>query len=249
LWYSVSDEVLSVYEGNNAPPEPEPAGDGAPPPDAAPICQISQMHLRNPANAFAESRRPIPDLNKYIKTESTSAATASQKPRQVAAESRINELKVNFCRIDQALVFDEAFYSKALSVLEKYRLDNNYLSWLYDFCKKKKPGDLTAYYFSVFREESLIKRFIASETAPTPPRNSACPVCGESRPEFAVCPSCGFSGGRDPQKIAAAAFLFNMPPDVRSRYDNELASIPDTGPFEKRVFLLRALRKKYGVPE
>jgi rubredoxin len=268
LWYSVPDEVFSIYEGkavSDAPAPvpapgpaspaggqaaPEPAG-SADPESGVPICGNSQMHLGDPANAFVENHGPIPDKNKDIKQSTTTAAAAVKQdsPAVVAADSYINDLKAVFSGIDPLLLFDRGFYFKARSILEKYGLDNKYLGWLYDFCKKKNPDDLTAYYFKVFAEESLINRFIAAGTPPQEPRPQAavCPVCGASHVRFSECPVCGFSSGHE--KIDAARVIFNMPPDVRSAYESELAALIDVKAFDERLSLNKTIRRKYGIPE
>lgn len=260
LWYSVSDEVFSIYEGKAAEPAATPDGgfaadgDGksaahtAPPPDdggsAAPICENSQMRLGDSTNAFVESHGPIPDKNKNILNKDINRDSTAT-PAMVAADSFINDLKAAFSGIDPLLLFDRAFYPKARSVLEKYGLDHKYLAWLYDFCRKKKPDDLTAYYFRVFGEESLINRFLSVRAPPETP-HVVCPVCGSNHEKFAVCPVCGFSGGA---KVETARFIFNMPEDARAAYEKELAAVIDVSPFAERLSLARAIRLKYGIPE
>jgi hypothetical protein len=271
LWYSVPDEVFLIYEGQaeaeQAPgadmpdkaaasaPEDAPQGEAMAPVPEAPICENSQMHLSNSANAFAEFDRPIPNKNKVINESTTSTSTPSQDSSVVVAASYIDELKANFAKIDPALHFDKGFYFKAWSILEKYGLDNKYLAWLYEFCKKKQPADLTAYYFSVFGKESLINRFIAARAPPaqeTAVCPVVCPVCGANHAKFADCPVCGFSGERDAKKIVEARFIYNMPDDSRAAYEKELAAVAaviEVISFEERLSLIRAIRRKYGIPE
>ena len=248
LWYSVSDEVFSIYEGKTAPADaPAPGGGGTENPEGAvdaPICENSQMRLGDSTNAFVESHGPIPDKNKNILNKDINRDSTAT-PAMVAADSFINDLKAAFSGIDPLLLFDRAFYPKAHSVLEKYGLDHKYLAWLYDFCRKKKPDDLTAYYFRVFGEESLINRFLSVRAPPeTPP--AVCPVCGSNHEKFAVCPVCGFSGGA---KVETARFIFNMPEDARAAYEKELAAVIGVSPFAERLSLARAIRLKYGIPE
>jgi hypothetical protein len=272
LWYSVSDEVISIYEGraeaaqapggdmpddgdDDAPDSGGPAGGEATPRPESPICENPQMHLGDSTNAFVENHRPIPNknrvvLNKDINKESTtteSTTTPSQDSPVVVAASHIDELKASFAKIDPSLIFDKGFYFKARSILEKYGLDNKYLTWLYEFCKKKQPADLTAYYFRVFGEESLINRFIAARAPPVPPETAVCPICGANHVKFADCPVCGFSGERDAKKIVEARFIYNMPDDYRAAYEKELAAVIKAVSFEERLSLIRAIRRKYGI--
>lgn len=271
LWYSVSDEAMLVYDPPKAaetpPPEPEPQGgmpDTAPPapemPDgqAPPICENSQMHLRDLANAFAESRTPIPDINKYINADSSASPEPEKIPETPpAAEAEeaeeadafsIQKLKEALAKTSPLLVFDKSFYPAALDALKKYGLDESYIPWLYEFCETKKPKDITAYYFKVFCEESVISRFAAARAPRAPPPREPCPVCGSSRAADEACPSCGFSGGA--RDVPQAKFLYAMPPDVRAAFDAErAAALASGGTLERRILLLKKIRQKYGVPD
>jgi hypothetical protein len=259
LWYSVSDEVSAVYNGKSAPDDPPP-----PKPDAAPICGNSQMHLLNPANAFAESGGPIPDKNSSKNTDLKESTTTDEplknsrerhqdRKTAVAADPYIYDLKAAFSKIDPTLLFDEAFYLRARSILEKYGLDYKYLVWLYDFCRKKHPDDLTAYYFKVFCQESLINRFTASLGHKTsPPVLVPCPVCSGKHPQNSDCPSCGFSAADadNPKKIAAARFVFQMPDGLRASYQSDLAAVRNSDiSFEQRIASLQAVYEKYHIPK
>jgi hypothetical protein len=281
LWYSVADDVMLVYDPpkpaaapdgdgkgslppEDPPPEREPAGGDAAPEDGAaerppPICKNSQMHLSDSANAFAESRKPIPDIDPYIYADSSASAKPEKIPQKHAREEAeaedvfsVQKLKEAFAKISPLLVFDRTFYPKAADTLGKYGLDAEYSRWLFKFCEKKKPDDLTAYYFRVFCKENVIARFAASRAPPgkTPavPEKTPCPVCGTVRAEGECCPSCGFSG--NPRDIQAARFIYAMPPDRRAAYNAERASVlASERSFNSRVVLLKDIRKKYGVPD
>jgi hypothetical protein len=204
-------------------------------------------------NALDNITSIITKFNKFEESTSTPADIKKTADAAVVVEDPLyTDLEMAFSMIDPLLVFDRNFYHAALSTLQKYNLDNAYLKWLYEFCKKKEPRDLTGYFFTVFHEENLIRRFIASrqpavKTAAA--RTAVCPVCGANHSEYSQCPSCGFSGDpNDPKQVEPAKVIFNMPQDIRASYEKDrgLAFEPALS-LASRFAMLKAVNLKYGI--
>jgi hypothetical protein len=199
---------------------------------------------------------------KFINTKNLKAAavekSAAHDPdNQAAAENikKINALKAEFAEIDRRLVFDDSFYPRAAAFLSQNNFNASYILWLYKLCLRKNPKDITDFYFKLFFKEDIALRFAGEnqQKAPAPPQIIPCPVCKMHHDKNdPSCPVCHFSRDdlNDDTRIKEGIAIFALPPDTRQKYSAEKNKVlENTRGFDldKRLFLLRAVDKKYGI--
>jgi len=196
------------------------------------------------------------ELLHYINTNS---AAADQKPENSDSEAAAAQLKQFFKNLDAALIFDGAFYPKALAHLDENGLDTDYVGWLYRYCLSKKPTHIANYYFKVFFEPRFIELYRES-ARPPPVTVLSCPVCGtEHDAALDMCPLCGLKAQdrNDPKSLELAKKLYAMPPDKKAAYEKEV-DILFREPcfngflsrnFEEKMHRLNCLKEKYGLSD
>jgi hypothetical protein len=278
-WYSVSDEVMTLYlgefkkeertgkdgsgngRGTGGTPAKTPEADTGKKPDApsgeeagirpggpmdvgkvplpsAPEGQwmrpVSQMEVRDFPNGSAKYHTTIP----YIKPDNKPAAAAEipkgQMPRPVenfaaaAGFLDIETLKTALAGINRELVFADHFYPKACEYLNAQNFDDDYLSWLYDECRKRKPDNLRGLYFSLFAKEDMAALYRTVEherhKAKAPAPQKICPACETAHPaHLEQCPECGLEKGdrEDPEKIARQRRFHMLPGEIKEQYAKE----------------------------
>jgi hypothetical protein len=152
--------------------------------------------------------------------------------------------------LNPSFIFSEGFYQKAIDFMAFRSLDSGYVSWLYDFCVKKKPNSLENYFFKVFFDDRCAELYL-EETKPPPVKIFKCPVCStEYDSSLLVCPICNFdsSSRYNQNKILREKRLYEMPQNIKMAYekesDNIFKSYPD---FQDRIEKLKDLNLKYGL--
>jgi hypothetical protein len=273
LWYTVSDEVMALYDPKNIkkddqenpPPEPVPdeAGAGENPepksPDTGKEWENSPSHLSNSTNAngknpipmdriqqmdlpdsihrFAGFDPPIP-LGKAVKS-AAAPSPAKIRPQDTAAapvstgeKEEIRSLKAGFIRINPDLVFDDAFYHRALKVLIKIGPETDYPGWLYQECRNRNPKNLRALYYTLFCKPDMIALYQYRKAPGSAEERISCPACGKAHPPFLEsCPFCGMGTADygNPAAVEKQKRINAMPPDIRKRYNDELAQLYFSG--------------------
>jgi DNA-binding Lrp family transcriptional regulator len=204
--------------------------------------------------------------HKAIDKNSEEAAAADQSfpeiekphPETAAAGNsaqEIKKLKSHFLSLSRLLLFDEWFYPKILKHLSKNKLGFDFVSWMYKYCIKQEPDNITNYFFKVFLQPRFVELFKASGLPPAParrqPESVPCPVCGAvhfDSDEF--CPQCKFlsSSAADQKEIHYCKTLFLMPPEVKEQYYAECDQVlRDFKNFKEIETHRLSLDKKYGL--
>jgi predicted transcriptional regulator/rubrerythrin len=215
----------------------------------------SAYPMQNLHTPHAES---APHIDLY-NTKDTAAAD-QEKPRQTeqtdsetaATAEELTFLKQTFRRLDASLIFDHAFYGKAAAFMKARRLDSGYLSWLYEFCARKKPRSIAGFYFKVFFEPRFVELYRAS--LPPPEQTLLCPVCGTEHGARDTCPVCALEPAllKDKEHIERLKKLRALPAKRRTAYEAELDSLckhPPAKDSELKDYFRRvkALEQSYGL--
>jgi hypothetical protein len=159
----------------------------------------------------------------------------------------LRELKPSF-------VFSEGFYQKAVDFLAANGLDYNYVSWLYEFCVKRKPLSIENYFYKVFFDSRCAELYL-EESKPPPVEIYQCPVClTEYDSSLRSCPVCGLASScrHDKDKILRQKRLFEMPAEVKNAYDEEYSNTFESTKyldFSERSSRLKRIDQKYGLAE
>jgi hypothetical protein len=194
------------------------------------------MDVPKVPNGSARFHTTIPD-NKPINKPAVAAeeipegqmAQPVENSGKVAAGFlAIEKLKTAFIGIDRELVFDECFYPKAREYLDAQGFDDDYLSWLYAECRKRKPDNLRGLYFSLFAKEDVaaLYRDVEKERrkAKAPPPQKTCPACETVHPAYLErCPECGLEkeDREDAAKIERQKKFHRLPQETKDKYARE----------------------------
>jgi hypothetical protein len=225
LWYTVTDEVMALYENRGAGDKGPPAEDGSAEwgkprshlPNQADgngknpvrIRQIGRIESPDLADRSAQKGGPIPLVN--IGKE---AVAAEKKPENAAAEEAgaaaaaaglpkseeeaIGAFRSNLEKIRPGMVLSESFYPAAVKWLAREALDSGYPAWLLKECESRSPVNLRGLFFKLFFEKDMAESYKKRNIPPPgkPAPELACPVCGEThRRDLPECPGCGFRTG------------------------------------------------------
>jgi hypothetical protein len=178
-----------------------------------------------------------------------------------AGFSDIEKLKTILTGINRELVFDDHFYPKAVEYLETQSFDDDYLSWLYAECRKRKPDNLRGLYFSLFAKEDMtaLYRDVEKERrkAKAPIPQKTCPACETIHPAYLEqCPECGLEkeDREDPAKIARQRKFHRLPQEVKDEYAKEQWELfsqvlKSRTPYEETKAQWIMLDKKYHLLE
>ena len=201
---------------------------------------------------YEKPRRSLKAINIKAAAADQEVEKLEKPPPEEAEAENVRSLKLHFKNLSPLLIFDEAFYPKAVSYLALHGLDFKFISWMYEFCLKKEPKNLSGYFFRIFFE----KRFIELCRSRPPPVEKilfCCPVCSaEHDSGLESCPACGLDiyHRRDLKEIELKKLYYFMPPDSRKLYDEEYKSLLETSKgldFRERSRQLEDLNRKYGI--
>jgi hypothetical protein len=170
------------------------------------------------------------------------------------SDKSVNDLKLHFKNLSLSLIFDENFYPKAVSYLSLYKLDFKFVSWMYEFCLKKEPKNLSGYFFKIFFESRYVELY-RSQPPPVekPLFTFKCPVCStEHDSSLSECPVCGLnsSGRHNQEQINLKKRFYDLPPDLKDAYEQEFNSLHESTKhfdFRERRTQLENLDRKYGL--
>jgi hypothetical protein len=232
-------------------------------------CQKSQMEVRDFTNGSAKFHTTIP----YIKPDNKPAVAAKEIPKgqmpqpvensekAAAGFFGIETLKTALTGIHRELVFDDSFYPKARAYLDAQGFDEDYLSWLYEECRKREPDSLRGLYFTLFAKEDIAALYRAvekerrKEQAPVPEK--ICPACGTAHPAcLERCPECELEkvDEGDTAKVARQRKFHRLPREAKDEYAKEQwalfsEALKSRTPFEEVKTQWIMLDKKYHLLE
>jgi hypothetical protein len=204
-------------------------------PKGACIWEKSQIEAVDFPDRSGESPTTIPD-NKPINKPTVAAPqkqlvenseTNNQETRAAASFSP-EVLKSLFSALDSSLLFDTEFYPKAAAYLVHEGLNENYLSWLYQECRTKKPENLRGLYYTLFFQPDMQSLFRNTETAALA-REAAiryvdCPVCGTCHPANELsCPECKLNrdDAQDENKVRRHKKYHALSPEDKEAYNQD----------------------------
>jgi hypothetical protein len=241
-WYSVSDDVLSLYASGNIPektvkPEEKPIRPGGQmdvadlPHPSAPqgewMWDFSHIEAGDLPDRSGKFPTPIP----YIKPDDKQADAAAPKKEKeqeatAAGSDTINNLQDEIRALNRQLIFDPHFYPKAIDYLGEKQLSGPYLTWLYKECLNRKPGNLRGLYYALFFQADMLALFREWEQQQERLNSVSvvCPVCGSSnKSDDLQCPQCNFTlaDGNDEGKIRRHKRLCQLSPEDRAAFDRE----------------------------
>jgi hypothetical protein len=199
----------------------------------------------------------IDKAKKAAAADQSSPEIEKPPPIAAAAPSDVEKLKLHFGFLNPKLIFDGAFYPKALDYLASRGLGLDFVSWLFEFCLKKSPKNLSGYLFRIFFEPRYVELFREASKPPPLPQVVliSCPVCGAEHDSLdPACPQCGFSKNdlSDQKKILFQKRLRSMEPELKNAYEEEFFLIINTGisgNFKEKNLKLKKLFLKYGLSE
>jgi hypothetical protein len=173
------------------------------------------------------------------------AAAAFCSPEQEKA------FKTALETLDGSLVFDAAFYPRALAWLAAQGLPRDFLAWLYKQCVLKKPDSVRGMFRKLFFAPDLAELFKASRKPPPEPARVPCPACGVSHDAGdAECPSCGLERGASEKDVRIRRHLLSLPAEQRSGYEEKVRLIiKGGGGFLEQRQRLDELHREMRFPE
>ncbi|MDR1390722.1 MAG: helix-turn-helix domain-containing protein [Treponema sp.] len=196
----------------------------------------------------ANNKNSLNTINSAAADETAEKAEQTGPPE---AEAAVADLKQKFKDLDGTFVFDESFYRTILRCVNERRFDLGYLSWLYQWCRAKKPRDITSYYFKIFFEPRLLElyRGYLVSRPPPPDRTVICPVCGASHRADRPCPECGLEPSLrfDPPEIERKKRYYGLGREKREAYEADMESLLGNANFEERVRKVEEINRRYGL--
>jgi hypothetical protein len=253
LWYTVSDEVMSIWEGNTTDENASNSGNDDNSSHLADLpnafgkirkCnrQNCQMQLAETSNAIGKDAQAIPVLttnSNSIQTAASASVSEIEKEKPAAAEKRepaaaefldTKKLESDFLAVDPQLHFDKKFYPKAQAFMRDNGLDERYLKWLFEECKSKKHIEsLVDYYYTVFCKDRFSKLFLESQK----PKKAPAAPPEDAASGYHTCGVCGetYRGGACPKCHTLAD---ESPEEIRKR--KRLLTLPKEkqAEYEKR---------------
>jgi len=199
-----------------------------------------------------EAAAEIPQIDKKEEVDNAQDVLTASTDAPEPSEEEISNLKQFFKQINSQLIFDNTFYHKALNFMTTHDLDSGYISWMYEFCLKKRPLEISGYYYSVFFESRLVELYRES-ARPAPVFTISCPVCGLDHDDTdQACPQCALEKSHlhFPAEIARQKKLYSLPEDFRKAYEEELTALFKEGAgtnFLESNQKRKILEQKYGL--
>jgi hypothetical protein len=187
-----------------------------------------------------------------IKDSSSSPEKPDQEPDGEEAEKPVfkskEELKAAFHKINPHLIFHSAFYAQAAAFLASHDFSDDYLIWLYEFCRAHEPKNLAGFYFKLFFSEQAVELFLRAQEERAPPAPVSCPACGCKHNPGLDCPCCGLGQSATPETIIRHTLFWNLPEEKKSSFVRRQEEILNSGlDFQVRVENLNRLRREYGL--
>lgn len=261
-WYSVSEEVMALYlRGNNNSPNGQLEVGNNPVPSAPEGTwkrEKSQIDVEKVPVRSVKSPTAIP-YNKHIYKPDAAVIMEKQENKEAAPEDKekiekiINDLK----SINSRLIFDSAFYPKALNYIKEKEIPLEYLKWLYHECEGRKTRNLRGLYHTLFFTPDMFDLFMNHYTHSQSKKPTACPVCGIVHNSFeSLCPKCGISYADtfDEAKIEYYKKIYALNAKDRAAYEQEKEELLNLSDQQNWGFVAikekwHEIEKKYHILE
>ena len=105
----------------------------------------------------------------------------------------------------------------------------NYLNFVYELCQKKKPANMSAYFFTTCLNDVTAANYIHQKIngAPEKKKDFRCPVCGCMHSAFEDCPKCGLDkdGRNNAELIGILQKEQKLLPEQRRKLDEEMVAL------------------------
>jgi hypothetical protein len=215
---------------------------------AAAACRAETQKTPPPENAGAAA-------GKNIRTEKDAPPARPDTTANPDAAPGIQKLKAALSAVAAELVFDAAFYPRALAFMAANGLGNGYLSWIHARCLEKKPRFLPGLFYRLFFADNMLELFNVSRPPPgpaarPPPVISPCPACGQPHDRSRDCPVCGLAAGAPPDQAEHWKRVYALPEDRRRDFlqrDAAILSSARLKDFKKTAAARADLRREFGV--
>ena len=156
----------------------------------------------------------------------TEKNTAGQKEE----EPFLNFIKKKF---GSAHIFTKDFKKKLETHMSNNQIlpdeTENYLTFVYELCQKKKPANMSAYFFTTCLNDVTAANYIHQmiNGAPEKKKDFRCPVCGCMHSAYEDCPKCGLDKNErnNDEAISILKKVQNLLPEQRHKLDEEMAAL------------------------
>ena len=156
----------------------------------------------------------------------TEKNTAGQKEE----EPFLNFIKKKF---GSAHVFTKDFKKKLKIHMSNNQIlpaeTENYLNFVYELCQKKKPANMSAYFFTTCLNDVTAANYIHQKIngAPEKKKDFRCPVCGCMHSAFEECPNCGLDKDdrNNAELISIRQKELKLLPEQRRKLDEEMVAL------------------------
>lgn len=174
-------------------------------------------------------------LNNTLNINSSSETEFKSDTEKNTAGQKEEEPFLNFIKkkFGSAHVFTKDFKKK----LEIHMSNNqilpaeteNYLNFVYELCQKKKPANMSAYFFTTCLNDVTAANYIHQKIngAPEKKKDFRCPVCGCMHSAFEDCPKCGLDkdGRNNAELIGILQKEQKLLPEQRRKLDEEMVAL------------------------
>lgn len=241
-WYYINEDVLiNVLENAK---EPEEIDSEEPDVPKVPDCVPAQQDVPNLPNwerkkvtTVCAKKEPLLNSKNTSKNSNSSSSVTNFKPDiekssegQKEEEPFLNFIKKKF---GSAQVFTKDFKKKLENHLQNNQISHaeteNYLNFVYELCQKKKPSNMSAYFFTTCLNDVTAANYIHQKIngAPEKKKDFRCPVCGCMHSAYEDCPKCGLDKNErnNDEAISILKKAQNLLPEQRHKLDEEMAAL------------------------
>ena len=127
----------------------------------------------------------------------------------------------------------EFITSSKIENLTGEKLIQEYLDWIYEFCKAKKPDNLIKYFYTVAQKPYNMAEFLRQKAEQERKATEAekaqciiCPVCGTKHLRSSPCPDCGLENPYlDEEQILEKKQIRSLTPQKQKELEAEIESL------------------------
>ena len=174
-------------------------------------------------------------LNNTLNINSSSETEFKPDSEKKSVGQKEEEPFLNFIKkkFGSAQIFTKDFKKKFENHLQNNQISHaeteNYLNFVYELCQKKKPSNMSAYFFTTCLNDVTAANYIHQKIngAPEKKKNFRCPVCGCMHSTYEDCPKCGLDINKrnDDEVISILKKAQNLHPEQRHKLDEEMAAL------------------------
>ena len=171
------------------------------------------------------------ELNNSLNNNLNINSSSEKNPAgQKEEEPFLNFIKKKF---GSAHVFTKDFKKKLENHLQNNQISHaeteNYLNFVYELCQKKKPANMSAYFFTTCLNDVTAANYIHQKINGAPEKNKdfRCPVCSCMHSAYEDCPKCGLDKNErnNDEAISILKKVQNLLPEQRHKLDEEMAAL------------------------